>query len=106
MLPKNAVLVVESCILPLAVVLPEGADQLELLPHDRVSYRVQVCSQNRARITTDPWILDTVQGYQLELEVYSHFVNSHFVNSYFVNSHLVNFPLRQFPLSQFPFGQC
>ena len=33
-----------------------------------IAGRVQVCSQNWARITTDPWILDTVQGYQLELE--------------------------------------
>ena len=30
--------------------------------------RVQVCSQNWAQITADPWILDKVQGYQLELE--------------------------------------
>ena len=33
-----------------------------------IAGQVQVCSQNWAQITTDPWILDTVQGYQLELE--------------------------------------
>ena len=33
-----------------------------------IAGRVQVCSQNWAQITMDPWILDTVQGYQLELE--------------------------------------
>ena len=33
-----------------------------------IAGRVQVCSQNLAQITADPWILDTVQGYQLELE--------------------------------------
>ena len=30
--------------------------------------RTRVCSHNWAQITTDPWILDTVQGYHLELE--------------------------------------
>ena len=32
------------------------------------SGRTQVCSQNWAQITTDPWVLATVHGYQLELE--------------------------------------
>ena len=33
-----------------------------------IAGRVHVCCQNWAQITMNPWILDTVQGYQLELE--------------------------------------